>query len=180
MSEPNKAQVLKILHRGTEFRWTPQAGFITPSGMSAPTALRPLLEALLEPVLAAEDDSITDKAELTERAGQARRQRQYTRAEKLARKVLLADAKYAAAGAVFAGVLRDRNRPEAALSICDKFPRDECADLEVERAGAAADLHRWPDALKAAQTALALLAREGRDSKELSRLVELIEAKKAD
>jgi tetratricopeptide (TPR) repeat protein len=180
VSEPNKAQVIKIVHRGTEYRWTPQAGFTTPSGMSAPTALRPLLEALLEPVLAAEDDSITDKAVLTERAGQARRQKQYARAEKLARRALQIDSKYAAAGAVFAGVMRDRNRPEAALSICDKFVRDQCADLEIERAGACCELHRWAEALKAAQSAQALLEREGRDSKDLAKLVEMIEAKRVD
>ena len=78
-------RVLKITYRGVDYRWSPTAGFTRASGMSAPAALKPILEAQIEARLNAEDAAIDDPALLTERSIEARRLRQLSRSEKLAR-----------------------------------------------------------------------------------------------
>lgn len=170
---------LKITCRGVEYRWTTTAGFTAPGGMAVPMALRPLLEAQLEPLLNAEDAAVKDNKVLVERARQARRLRQLSRAERLARRVLEADPDNAEAAAVLAATLREHQEPEAALRVLLRLARCESVAVQCERAASYADLGRWTEAKKIAVVARELIGRLGGESAEQTKLLERIEGGRA-
>jgi tetratricopeptide (TPR) repeat protein len=175
VSSPNQ-RFLKISYRGADYRWSPTTGFTLSSGMSAPAALRPLLEAQIEATLNLEDAAITDPAELAERAEQARKLKQLSRSEKLAGRAVELAPEDPGVAAVLGAVLCDRNQPQKAIAVTKPFADfDHVAILQV-RAAALSDLRRLDQARAAYRRAIELLAESGeRPSPELIDLADKLD-----
>ncbi len=175
MTTPNQ-RFLKISYRGTDYRWSPTAGFTLASGMSVPAALRPILEAQIEATLNAEDAAIDDPACLAERAEQARKLKQLSRSEKLAlRAVELAPGDPAIA-AVLGAIYCDRNNPQKAIAVTEPFVESDSAAIFQIRAIAYSDLRRISQARPAYRRALELLAEAGeRPGPELAVLADKLD-----
>lgn len=169
-------RVLKITYRGTDYRWSPTAGFTLASGMSAPAALKPILEAQIEARLNAEDAAIDDPALLTERSIEARRLRQLSRSEKLARRAVELDPDDAEAAAALGAVLCERNTPEKAIAVTEAFAESDSAAIFQVRAIAWCDLGRLSLARPAYRRAIELLAAvEDRPWPELAALADKLD-----
>ena len=170
MTTPNQ-RFLKISYRGTDYRWSPTAGFTLSSGMSVPAALRPILEAQIEATLNAEDAAIDDPALLAERAAQARKLKQFSRSEKLALRAVELAPDDPDIAAVLGAVYCDRNNPQKAIAVTEAFVESESAAVFQVRAIAYSDLRRLSLARPAYRRALELLAEAGeRPNSELAAL----------
>lgn len=152
---------LKISYRGIDYRWSPTAGFTLSNGMSAPAALRPILEAQIEATLNAEDSSISDPIALAERAEQARKLKQFARSEKLAQRAVELAPDDPTCAAVLGAVLCDRNHPQKAIVVTETFAESDHIAVHQVRAIAYTDLHKLSLGRVAYRRAIELLTEAG-------------------
>jgi predicted Zn-dependent protease len=114
------------------------------------------LDALLLPILLEEDDKISDVQQLLDRAKDARDQKQYTRTESLARKILhLAPGNFGAM-AILCSCLRAVGKPEEALKASESPKMVGYPPLILTRAAALCDLGRWEAAIIEVRKVLAI------------------------
>jgi len=114
------------------------------------------LNSKLTSDLEKEDSEITDSNALFKRAIKAKRAKQLTRAEKLARRTLKLSHKNLGAIAILSSCLRSRGLPEQALRETEAFKNERFLPIIISRAAALCDLERWEKAKKEVSKALAI------------------------
>jgi tetratricopeptide (TPR) repeat protein len=146
-SQAVQTQYRTIKYDNRTYSWTGKRWIDIQTFTSPPAMIVDQLDAILLPILFEEDDKIFDVQQLLDRAKDAIDQKQYTRAEGLARKALHLSPYYPGALAVLCSCLRAVGKPEEALKGSESPKMVEYPPLILTRAAALCDLGRWEDAI---------------------------------
>jgi len=146
-SQAVQTQYRTIKYDNRTYSWTGKRWIDIQTFTSPPAMIVDQLDAILLPILLEEDEKISDVQQLLDRAKDARDQKQYTRTESLARKILhLAPGNFGAM-AILCSCLRAVGKPEEALKASESPKMVEYPPLILTRAAALCDLGRWEDAI---------------------------------
>jgi tetratricopeptide (TPR) repeat protein len=143
---PSPTQWKTIRFEGRTYSWTGKRWIDIETFTCPPIKTKNKLNAVLLSRLKEEDEKITDLQELLDRATDARAQRQYSRAEGLARKALQLSPSDLRAVAILSSCLRSLGKPEEALKESASYKAENYPPLITTRAAALCDLGRWEDA----------------------------------
>jgi tetratricopeptide (TPR) repeat protein len=146
-SQAVQTQYRTIKYDNRTYSWTGKRWIDIQTFTSPPAMIVDQLDAILLPILLEEDDKISDVQQLLDRAKDARDQKQYTRTESLARKILHLEPGNFGAMAILCSCLRAVGKPEEALKASESPKMVEYPPLILTRAAALCDLGRWEDAI---------------------------------
>ena len=174
-SEPHTTDTVTVELEGKSYIWNGSAWHKATNFLSPPGMIIPKLNNLLSDVLEEEDRSIADIHLLIKRAVNARNWRQYSRSEKLARRIIELEPSNQPALAILCATLRARGYPQKALDETDDYKNVQNPPLLTSRAAALCDLGRWEEAKKTVGRSLAI-----RESEEAYSVVNRIKATRPD
>ena len=140
---------------GRSYTWDGERWFDTDDCTIPPQTVTVRLDAVLVEKLCAEDEGITDRQELMRRAREARKQTQYKRAERIARRLFEQEPDSTAVAAILCSILRESGRASQAVALADQFAAADNPALLTSRAAALCDLDRWEEALQQIRQVLA-------------------------
>lgn len=140
---------------GKKYIWD-ESGWVDENYITPPQIIIRRLNQELAGKLEQEDRGITDVYVLAERARQARENKQYDRAELLARKILEIDPENHSGLAVLSASLREKGFPRRALAETDRYQTTSNPALLTSRAAAYCDLEMWEEAKRTIGQALAI------------------------
>ena len=155
-SEPDTTDTVTVELEGKSYMWNGSAWHETTTFMSPPSMIIPKLNNRLSDALEEEDENITDIGLLIKRAVNARDWSQYSRSEKLARRILKLKPSNQPALAILCATLRAGGYPQKALDETDGYKNLPCPPLLTSRAAALCDLGRWEEAKKTVGRSLAI------------------------
>jgi tetratricopeptide (TPR) repeat protein len=141
---------------GKEFIWNGERWFDKSTFIIPPHDIINTLNLRLMPDLEKEDSTVNSIKELLERSVKAKSAGQYTRSEKLTRRVLSIDPENLGALAILSSCLRLTGKPESALQETEGFKTANYTPLITSRAAALCDLGRWEEAKKTIGRSLAI------------------------
>jgi tetratricopeptide (TPR) repeat protein len=145
-----------IKHDNQTYSWTGKRWIDIETFTSPPAMIVDQLDAILLPILLEEDEKISDVQQLLDRAKEARDQKQHTRTESLARKILLLAPGNFGAMAILCSCLRAVGKPEEALKASESHKMVEYPPVILTRAAALCDLGRWEAAMIEVRKVLAI------------------------
>ncbi len=149
----------KIEYQKHTYTWTGATwydeNYLKPSQVILRTLNQRLDSALVE-----EDHKVTNIHELIDRARKARDTAQYSRAERLSRRILELEPDNHAGAAMLCAALRARHRPRQALEETDRFAHSGNPALLTSRAAACCDLGLWEEARRYVGQSLAIVESE--------------------
>ncbi|MCB8943979.1 MAG: hypothetical protein H6658_09510 [Ardenticatenaceae bacterium] len=169
-----KTSLTKVAYEGQTYTWTGQH-WMDEQYLKPPEVVLRHLNQRLNPLLAEEDNKITDISELITRSQNARNTQQYDRAERLARRILTLEPNSHVGAAILCAVLRLRSHPAQAIQETNHFLPTGNAALLTSRAAALCDLGRWEEAQRSVGQALAI-----QTSEEAFMVVKRIKAERPD
>jgi tetratricopeptide (TPR) repeat protein len=155
-SQAVQTQYRTIKYDNRTYSWTGKRWVDIETFTSPPAMIVDQLDALLLPILLEEDDNISNVQQLLDRAKDARDQKQYTRTESLARKILHLAPGNLGAMAILCSCLRAVGKPEEALKASESPKMVEYPPLILTRAAALCDLGRWEAAMIEVRKVLAI------------------------
>lgn len=187
-NESNGSQAVQTRRRTIKYdnrtyAWTGKRWVDIQTFTSPPAMIVDQLDALLLPILLEEDEKTSDVKQLIDRAKDAKKQAQYSRAEGLARKALQLSPDYPGAVAVLCSCLRSLNRPEEALKASELHKMVEYPPVILTRAAALCDLGRWEDAMIEVRKVLAISKKHsswGYSNIQADRIINRIKAIRPD
>jgi hypothetical protein len=172
-----------IKYDNQTYSWTGKRWVDIETFTSPPAVVVDQLNALLLPILLEEDDKISNVQQLLERAKEARDQKQHTRTETLARKILhLAPGNFGAM-AILCSCLRAVGKPEEALKASESHKMVEYPPIILTRAAALCDLGRWEAAMIEARKVFAIAKKNtswGYSNIQADRIINRIKAIRPD
>lgn len=155
---------------GTTYEWNERVG-VTSRNMKVPEVVAIRVLALLEATLEAQDETLTDPLDLTMRGSLACKLRHFKRAERLARRALVARPGFLPAIAVLSSVLRATDRVDEALHATAPYAHCDEPAVLTTRAAALQDEGRSLEAVRMAKRAWAISLRlPGGPAEELKNL----------
>ncbi len=154
--EPDTSGTVTVELEGKSYMWNGSAWHETTTFMSPPSMIIPKLNNRLSDALEEEDENIADIHLLIKRAVNARDWLQYSRSEKLARRILELEPSNQPALAILCATLRAKGFPQKALTETDDYKNLPYPALLTSRAAALCDLERWEEAKKTVGRSLAI------------------------
>jgi hypothetical protein len=182
-SQVVQTQYRTIKYDNRTYSWTGKRWVDIQTFTSPPAMIRDQLDTILLPLLLEEDDKISDVQQLRDRAKDARDQKQYTRTESLARKILHLEPDNFGAMAILCSCLRTVGKPEEALKASESPKMVEYPPLILTRAAALCDLGRWEAAMVEVRKVVAIAKKHsswGYVNIEVSKLLNRIKATRQD
>lgn len=174
-SEPDTSGTVTIELDGKSYTWNGSAWYEATTFLSPPSAIIAKLNNRLPDALEEEDENVADVHLLIKRAVNARDWLQYSRSEKLARRILQLEPSNQPALAILCAALRARGFPQKALTETDDYKNLPYPVLLTSRAAALCDLGRWEEAKKTVGRSLAI-----NKSEEAYSVVNRIKSEKPD
>jgi predicted Zn-dependent protease len=147
---------LEVPFKGRTYIWDGKVFYGADDYTTPPLGILLQLRALLADHLIAEDDEITDRDRLLERAKEARELKEYRRAERLVRRVLNESPRDPGVASVLCSILREACKPQESLALADRYLDTRYPPLMTTRAAALGDLGRWEEALEQIEKVLEL------------------------
>ena len=145
-SEPDTSGTVTVELEGKIYMWNGSAWHETTTFLSPPKMIIVKLNNRLSDVLEEEDENITDIHLLIKRAINARDWSQYSRSEKLARRILKLKPSNQPALAILCATLRAGGFPQKALDTTNDYKSLPYPALLTSRAAALCDLGKWEEA----------------------------------
>lgn len=174
-SKPHTTDTMTVELEGKSYMWNGSAWYEATTFLSPPGMIIPKLNNRLSDALEEEDRNIADVHLLIKRAANARDWLQYSRSEKLARRILELEPSNQPALAILCATLRARGFAQKALAETDDYKSLPYPALLTSRAAALCDLGRWEEAKKTVGRSLAISK-----SAEAYNVVNRIKAEKPD
>ena len=174
-SKPHTTDTMTVELERKSYIWTGSAWHEATTFLSPPSAVIPKLNNRLSDALEEADKNTADIHLLIKRAANARDWLQYSRSEKLARRILKLEPSNEPALAILCATLRARGFAQKALAETDDYKSLPYSVLLTSRAGALCDLGRWEEAKKTVGRSLAISK-----SAEAYNVVNRIKAEKPD
>ena len=155
-SEPDTTDTMTVELEGKSYMWNGSAWDEATTFLSPPSMIIAKLNNRLSDVIEEEDENIVDIHLLIKRAVNARNWLQYSRSEKLARRILKLEPSNQPALAILCATLRARGYAQKALDETDDYKNLSYPVLLTSRAAALCDLGRWEEAKKTVGRSLAI------------------------
>ena len=174
-SKPHTTDTVTVELEGKSYMWNGSAWHEATTFLSPPSMIIAKLNNCLSDALEEADENITDIHLLIKRAVNARNWLQYSRSERLARRILELEPSNQSALAILCATLRARGFAQKALAETDDYKSLPYPVLLTSRAAALCDLGRWEEAKKAVGRSLAISK-----SAEAYNVVNRIKAEKPD
>lgn len=173
--EPHTTDSVTVELEGKSYVWNGSAWYEATTFLKPPIMIIAKLNNCLSDTLEEKDENLADIHLLIERAVNARNWLQYSRSEKLARRILKLEPSSQPALAILCAALRARGFPQEALAETDDYKGLPYPALLTSRAAALCDLGRWEEAKKTVGRSLAIS-----NSEEAHSVVNRIKAAKPD
>jgi ribonuclease HI len=174
-SKPHTTDTMTVELEGKSYMWNGSAWHEATTFLSPPGMIIPKLNNRLSDALEEEDRNIADVHLLIKRAVNARDWLQYSRSEKLARRILELEPSNEPALAILCATLRARGFAQKALAETDDYKSLPYPVLLTSRAAASCDLGKWEEAKKTVGRSLVI-----RESEEAHNVVNRIKAARPD
>ena len=158
-SKQRRVSHIKIEYQKHTYTWTGTT-WHDENYLKPPQVIVRALNQRLDAALVEEDNKLTDIHELIDRARKARDTAQYSRAERLSRRILELEPDNHAGAAMLCAALRARHRPRQALEETDRFAHSGNPALLTSRAAACCDLGLWEEARRFVSQSLAIAESE--------------------
>lgn len=143
----------EIKYEGKTYTWDGNTWFDS-DYIIPPTNIISKLNAFIVKELPIEDDLVSNIRKLFLLAQSARANKQFDRAEKIVRKILLKSPENLAAITLLSSMFREKGEPQKAIDETNAFSNTRFCPLIISRAAAFCDLQKWRLAKKEVARAL--------------------------